>query len=186
MKGYEPETRNSQRLGEDRRDAAVLQDIRRNIRIWYDQWSFVIEMPFNMFGSDGLLVRACALHKQVHWLVNQPREDGSTVGELDCLEPHVEESRDIASFFDELRFYGNSINGEYLCWRRDQDGSFKFHVIDGACISIRFAGTSIIDFTRRTQTSDVETLLGFGYSPLARTFEGATAEERVQHHLEHR
>ncbi|NTE89652.1 SMI1/KNR4 family protein [Agrobacterium rubi] len=138
---------------------------------------FVIEMPFNMFGSDGLLVRGCAPQEQVHWLVNQLREDGCKVGELDCLEPYDEGSRDIASFFDELRFYGNSINGEYLCWRRDQDGSFKFHVIDRACISIRFAGTSIIDFIRRTQTSDVKTLLGSGYSPLARTFEGATAAE---------
>jgi len=137
---------------------------------------FVIEMPFNMFGHGGLAVRGEALHEQVHWLVDQLREDGAEVGDLDCLEPYDEESQDVASFFDDLRFYGNSINGEYLCWRRDKDGAFKFYVIDRACLSIRFAGTSLIEFIRRTQTDDVKTLLGSGYEKLPRTFEGATAE----------
>ncbi len=136
---------------------------------------FVIEMPFNMFGHDGLVVRGDALHEQVHWLVDQLREDGAEVGDLDCLEPYDEESQDVAGFFDDLRFYGNSINGEYLCWRREH-GAFKFYVIDRACLSIRFAGTSLIEFIRRTQTEDVKTLLGSGYEKLPRTFEGATAE----------
>jgi hypothetical protein len=137
---------------------------------------FVIEMPFSMFGNDGLLIRGADLHEQVHWLVDQQREDGFEVGDIDCLEPYDEESRNIASFFDDLRFYGNSINGEYLCWRRDKDGLFKFYVIDRACLSIRYAGTSLIEFIRRTQTDDVKTLLGTGYDALPRTFEGATAE----------
>jgi hypothetical protein len=133
-------------------------------------------MPFNMFGQGGLAVRGDALHEQVHWLVDQLREDGAEVGGLDCLKPYDEESQDVASFFDDLRFYGNGINGEYLCWRRDKDGAFKFYVIDRACLSIRFAGTSLIEFIRRTQTGDVKTLLGSRYERLPRTFEGATAE----------
>ena len=137
---------------------------------------FVIEMPFNMFGRCGLVVRGDALHEQVHWLVDQLLDDGAEVGDRDCLEPYDEESQGIASFFDDLRFYGISINGEYLCWRRDTDGAFKFYVIDRACFSIRFAGTSLIEFIRRTQTEDVKTLLGSGYEKLPSTFEGATAE----------
>ncbi|MGV1873905.1 SMI1/KNR4 family protein [Agrobacterium rosae] len=137
---------------------------------------FVIEMPFNMFGSDGLLVRGRVLHEQVHWLVDQLLEDGCGVGDPDCLEPYDEESCDIAIFFEDLRFYGNSINGQYLGWRRDQDGSFKFYVIDRACLSIRFVGTSLIEFIRRTQTDEVKTLLGSGYDALPSTFEGATGD----------
>ena len=136
----------------------------------------IIEMPFDMFGHGGLVVRKDALHEQVHWLVDQLREDGAEVGDLDCLEPYDEESRDVARFFDDLRFYGNSINGEFLCWWPDKDGAFKFYVIDRACLSIRFAGTSLIEFIRRTQTDDVKTLLGSGYEKLPSTFEGATAE----------
>lgn len=34
---------------------------------------FVIEMPFNMFGHGGLVVRGDALHEQVHWLVSPAR-----------------------------------------------------------------------------------------------------------------
>ncbi|MES5100587.1 hypothetical protein ABUK73_20350 [Agrobacterium sp. BA1120] len=137
---------------------------------------FVIEMPFSMFGNDGLLVRGVEIRDQVHSLVAEYREDGIEIGDLDCLEPYDDESRDIASFFDDLRFFGSSINGEYLCWRRDRDDSFKLHVIDRACFSIRFAGTSLIEFIRRTQTDDVKNLLGSGYEALPRTFEGATAE----------
>lgn len=136
---------------------------------------FVIEMPFSMFGNDGLLVRGVELHDQVHSLVDQYLEDGIAIGDLDCLEPYDDESRDIAHFFDALRFYGSSINGEYLCWRRDQD-DFKFYVIDRACLSIRCAGTSLIQFIRKAQTSEIRTVLGSGYQALPRTFEGATAE----------
>ncbi|PPU66207.1 hypothetical protein [Xanthomonas pisi] len=137
---------------------------------------FVIEMPFSMFGNDGLLVRGVELHDQVHSLVDQYRQDGIAIGDLDCLEPYDDESRDIAGFFDALRFYGSSINGEFLCWRRDQDETFKFYVIDRACASIRFAGTSLIHFIRNAQTSSIKTLLGSGYEALPRTFEGAASE----------
>lgn len=137
---------------------------------------FVIEMPFSMFGNDGLLVRGVELHDQVHSLVDQYREDGSVIGDLDCLEPYDDESRDIARFFEELRFYGSSINGEFLCWRRDQDATFKFYVIDRACFSIRCAGTSLIQFIRNTQTRSIKTLLGSGYEALPRIFEGAATE----------
>lgn len=137
---------------------------------------FVIEMPFSMFGNDGLLIRGLELRDQVHSFVHGLREDGYEVGDRDCLEPYDAEGRDIADFFDDLCFYGNSINGDYLCWRRDQDGSYRFYVIDRACLSIRFAGTSLIEFIRRTQTYDIKTLLGTGYDALPRTFEGATAE----------
>ncbi|MBB4131795.1 hypothetical protein [Xanthomonas sp. 3075] len=137
---------------------------------------FVIEMPFSMFGSDGLLVRGVEIHDEVHSLVDAYREDGIEIGDLDCLEPDDDESRPVARFFDDLRFYGSSVNGEYLCWRRDQDEGFTFHLIDRACFSIRFAGTSLIEFIRKTQTNDIKTLLGSGYQALPRTFEGAVAE----------
>ncbi|QAY79273.1 hypothetical protein [Sphingosinicella sp. BN140058] len=138
---------------------------------------FVIEMPFSMFGNDGLLVRGVHLRAQVHSLIDACRDDCIEIGDIDCLEPYDAESRDVASFFEDLRFYGRSINGEYLCWRPEADGSFKFHVIDRACLSIRFSGTSIIDFIRRTQTGEVRALLGSGYEALPPTFEGATAEQ---------
>jgi hypothetical protein len=133
---------------------------------------FVIEMPFAMTPDSGLMARGNFLREQVRWLVDTSIEDGAEIGDEDCLEPHDEESGDVAAFFDRLQFFGKSLNGDYLCWRALDDGTFRFHVIDRACLSIRSAGGSLIEFIRRSQTDEVKALLGTGYERLPRTFEG--------------
>lgn len=130
----------------------------------------IIEMPFGMDAISGLIARGDVLREQFRWLVDGHREDGAEVGEEDCLEPHDEESRDVAAFVDRLQFFGKSVNGEYLCWRAVDDGMFCFHVIDRACLSIRYRGTSLTDFIRASQTDAVKTMLGAGYERLPRTF----------------
>ncbi|MEB2846979.1 hypothetical protein GAO09_16330 [Rhizobiales bacterium RZME27] len=134
---------------------------------------FIIEMPFGMDANSGLIARGDMLRDQVRWLVDGHCEDGLEIGEEDCLEPYDEESRDVAAFVDRLQFFGKSVNGEYLCWRATDDGMFRFHVIDRACLSIRYGGASLIDFIRASQTDAVKTMLGMGYERLPRTFEGA-------------
>ncbi len=136
---------------------------------------FIIEMPFSMAANSGLIARGDFLRDQVRWLLDGQREDGAEIGDEGCLEPYDAESRDVAAFFDRLKFFGTSENGEYLCWRAGDDGMFRFHVIDRACLSIRYAGASLIDFIRASQTDAVKTMLGAGYERLPRTFKGVTA-----------
>ncbi|MGI2035161.1 SMI1/KNR4 family protein [Rhizobium panacihumi] len=136
---------------------------------------FIIEMPFAVTEDRGLIERGGFLRDQVRWLVDGHREDGLEIGEEDCLEAYDEESRDVAAFFHRLQFFGKSENGEYLCWRSIGDGMFRFHVIDRACLSIRYGGASLIDFIRASQTDAVKTMLGAGYERLPRTFAGVTA-----------
>lgn len=136
---------------------------------------FVILMPFSIHGNSTLLDRGASLKKQSQNLIQSYIEDGAALGDFDCLEPLDDESKSAVDSFDDLVFYGSSINGHYLSWLH-KSGCEKFFIIDRACFTIRCVGENLISFIRATQTEKVRSILGEGYGPLPKSFVGTSID----------
>ncbi|KEY59968.1 hypothetical protein [Serratia sp. DD3] len=133
---------------------------------------FIIDTPITLKNYSGLHNRIIQNKNAFNSKLQPAIDDGFNIGDIDCLEPLDKESEFLVEHISNIIIYGRSINGDFLVWASNGN-IFKFFFVDSDCFSIRYTGESIRDLIIKTQTEQIKYILGTGYSPLPRIFDGA-------------